>query len=141
MRAHARAAAIHSDETNAISVIAEVCRRVSAGDLEARVPQIEGGNDIQEVRNCLNLLLDVTDAFVREAGASLDAASEGRFHRRMLLRGMPGAFRDGTVRINKARSQMAQAHEREVYSRKEQLILSDEFESTVLSVADRKSVV
>ena len=138
MRAHARSvSSIQSPEKAALAAIADTCRRVSDGDLESRVPQLEGGDDIQEVRNYLNHLLDVSDAFVREAGASLDAASEGRFHRRMLLRGIPGAFRDGTVRINKARSQMALAHDREATSRQEQLVLSDEFESTVLSVAEQ----
>ena len=138
MRAHARSvSSIQSPEKAALAAIAETCRRVSDGDLESRVPQLDGGDDIQEVRNYLNHLLDVSDAFVREAGASLDAASEGRFHRRMLLRGMPGAFRDGTVRINKARSQMSLAHDREASSRQEQLVLSDEFESTVLSVAEQ----
>jgi len=138
MRAHARSvSSIQSPEKAALAAIAETCRRVSDGDLESRVPQLDGGDDIQEVRNYLNHLLDVSDAFVREAGASLDAASEGRFHRRMLLRGMPGAFRDGTVRINKARSQMSLAHDREASSRQEQLVLSDEFESTDLSVAEQ----
>ena len=41
----------------------------------------------------VNRILDVSDAFVREARASLEHASQAKFYRRVLLRGMPGAYR------------------------------------------------
>jgi methyl-accepting chemotaxis protein len=103
-----------SDETAAyrlaLAAIAEMCNRVAAGDLETRVPVLgDGLPEVVEVRNALNHLIDVTDAFVREAGASLTAASDGRYHRQFLVRGMPGAFRRGATTINTARESMAQA--------------------------------
>jgi methyl-accepting chemotaxis protein len=69
----------------------------------------DGFADIFEVRNAINRLIDVTDAFVREAGASLTAASDGRYHRQFLVRGMPGAFRRGAGTINSSRAAMQQA--------------------------------
>ena len=51
-------------------------------------------------------MLDVTDAFVREAKASLEAASEGRFHRKILQRGLPGTFRQAGAIFNDASDQM-----------------------------------
>ena len=94
----------------AFASIAETCNRVASGDLEARVPRPAGNvAEISAVRNALNHLIDVTDAFVREAGASLTAASDGRYHREFLVRGMPGAFRRGAETINTARDSMARA--------------------------------
>ena len=55
----------------AFAAISEVCLQAGAGDLEARVPILDGGDDIAVVRNAINRLLDLTDAFVREAAASL----------------------------------------------------------------------
>jgi methyl-accepting chemotaxis protein len=93
-----------------VASIAEACRRVAAGDLEARVPMLpDSPPEIAAMRNELNHLIDVTDAFVREAGASLTAASDGRYHRQFLVRGMPGAFRRGADTINGARESMAGA--------------------------------
>jgi methyl-accepting chemotaxis protein len=94
----------------AFAAIGDTCRRVAAGDLEARVPTpaVEMP-EIITVRNALNHLIDVTDAFVREASASLTAASAGRYHRQFLVRGMPGAFRRGALTINTARDSMASA--------------------------------
>ena len=79
----------------AFTAISDVAKRAAAGDLEARVPILDGGDDFATVRNHLNRMLDLTDAFVREAGGSLHAASEGRFHRQFLTHGMLGAFREG----------------------------------------------
>ncbi len=59
-----------------------------------------------ELADHLNRLLDVVDAFVREAAASLSAAAEHRFHRQFLLRGMPGTFRDGARTINLVRDDL-----------------------------------
>ena len=87
----------------------QICRQVAAGDLDARVPALDGPPGIGEVRDALNHLIDITDAFVREAAASLTAAGAGRYHRQFLLRGMPGSFRHGARTINTARQGMADA--------------------------------
>ena len=86
--------------------ISDACERVASGDLEVRLLGCDTGGDIQRAARGLNHLLDVTDAFVREAKASLDAASQGRFHRRFLVRGMPGSFRQAAMAINGASDEM-----------------------------------
>lgn len=85
----------------------EVCREASRGNMEARILHIESGPD--ELRGLLrgiNHMLDMTDAFVREATASLQCASEGRFFRRVLPNGMLGSFRVASRSINDATRQM-----------------------------------
>ncbi|MGV8965560.1 MAG: methyl-accepting chemotaxis protein [Cellulomonas sp.] len=82
---------------------------MAVGDLEVRIAPLAGPPVLAALRDNVNLSLDVMDAFVRESGASLTAAAEGRFHRLFLERGMPGAFRDGAQRISTARDTMQRA--------------------------------
>jgi methyl-accepting chemotaxis protein len=88
--------------------ITAVCDRIADGDLEVRVPQVSVAA-LAPLREGINHLVDVTDAFVREAGAVLAAASNKKFHRRFLLRGMRKAFHDGAKRIDTARANMEAA--------------------------------
>jgi methyl-accepting chemotaxis protein len=96
----------------AFADIVSVCARLADGDLEARVGPVGDDPTLVGVRYALNHLADVTDAFVREAGASLAAASDGRYYRQFLSAGMPGSFSDGARTINDARASMRAAAER-----------------------------
>ncbi len=93
--------------------VADVLARVAEGDLEVRVPPLPGASDeLSAMRGQVNRALDVIDAFVREAQVSLVAAAEGRFHRRMLVRGLPGAFRVAAEQIGTARQGMETSSQR-----------------------------
>jgi methyl-accepting chemotaxis protein len=83
-----------------------VCERVARGDLEARLLGLGDDPALAQAGQALNALLDVTDAFVRESKAALQAASGGRFHRVLLERGLPGSFRQAAEVINAASRQM-----------------------------------
>ncbi|WP_413451533.1 methyl-accepting chemotaxis protein [Georgenia phoenicis] len=98
--------AAHRAATAALTGVVE---RAAGGDLEARVPPL--GTDPQHaaLRDGVNRLLDVVDAFVRESQAALAAAADGRYHRRFLEQGVPGAFREGARRIDAGRASMADA--------------------------------
>jgi methyl-accepting chemotaxis protein len=93
----------------AIAAIGAACDRISEGDLEARVPPLEGPDELARVRSQLNHMIDVADAFVREASASLAAAADGRYHRQFLVHGMSGSFRAGASVINESRASMQAA--------------------------------
>ncbi|GGD29644.1 methyl-accepting chemotaxis protein [Nocardioides daphniae] len=91
--------------------LARVAAATSRGDLEERVqplPAVEG-LDTEHVRRDVNRMIDVTDGFVREASASLLAATAGRHERQLLLRGLPGTFRGHATTINDARRTMAES--------------------------------
>lgn len=111
--------------------VADVCEQAAEGNLEARLLHCaEETGDIGRLANGTNHLLDMTDAFLREARASLVAAREGRFYRRVLLRGMQGSFRDASETINYDIDEMSKdaALKESVGKRRE---LADQFESTV----------
>jgi methyl-accepting chemotaxis protein len=116
--------------------IAIVCREAAKGNLEPRLREMGAGSDLDDVRRALNHLLDLTDAFVREAGASLTYASEGKYFRRVLLRGMAGSFREGAGTINRATSVMARNAARLDQAEQNRLQMATDFEQAVKSVSE-----
>ncbi len=94
-------------DREALAAITRVCEAAARGDLEPRVEPLGDAPELRDVRRALNDLLDLTDAYVRESSASLDAAAHGRFERRFVVRGMPGSFRAGALVINDATAAMA----------------------------------
>jgi methyl-accepting chemotaxis protein len=139
----------------ALETLSTVCDRAASGDFSVRItdPEVYGAQ--APVLRSLNRLLDRTDAFIREAGASLTHAAEGKYYRAFLLRGMPGDFRRGAEVINSARAAMqakaeaAAALERQMagqrvameqMARKERAALADQFERDVSSVMDAVEV-
>lgn len=121
---------------DALDRMAAFCDRLAAGDLEDRLPALEGDPAVQRARTALNRVADLVDAYVRESQASLTAAGEGRFHRRFLRRGMPGAFRDGAARIDTARVGLAAAAARTDRDQAERADLAERMVAVAARVAD-----
>jgi len=86
--------------TAAIDEVAEVCRKAAHGDLEARILSERQAGRIGTLQKSVNDMLDIADAFVREASASMDYASRGKYFRKILARGLPGSFRRSALVIN-----------------------------------------
>lgn len=125
-----------------VTEVGRVAEATSAGDLEHRVhplPEVEG-LDTARVRRDLNRMIDVTDGFVREASASLSAATAGRHERRLLLRGLPGTFRTHASTINDARSTMAESEQAITAFEEQRRSDLASFEQEILSSAERVDV-
>jgi methyl-accepting chemotaxis protein len=120
-----------------LRIIADVNGRVAAGDLEARMPYLGDSAPAKAARTAMNSVLDKTDAFVREAGAVLAAAAEGRFHRRFLTRGMRGAFRQAAIQIGQSSRVMSHTADRVTEAANSRLALADQLESAVLTVSEQ----
>lgn len=86
----------------ALAEIEAVCEAAARGDLEPRILGVEGKDRLGRVAGRINHLLDLTDMYVRDSTASLEATSEGRYYRRFLENGMLGRFRAGARAINGA---------------------------------------
>jgi methyl-accepting chemotaxis protein len=120
-----------------LRIIAEACKHAAAGDLEARAPSLGDTADAIECRNAINGMLDLSDAFVREAGAASAAAAEGRFHRRILTRGLHGAYRDAAEQISASIAAMSASADRLAEANASRLALADELENAVLRVSEQ----
>jgi len=114
--------------------IDRVCEEAAKGNLEPRLIGFSGGGVLQRIGERINSLLDSTDAFVREAGASLSHASKDKFFRRMVLTGMSGSFRKAALIINKATEAMADRKRALDEATSERLMLAQDFERTVQGV-------
>jgi methyl-accepting chemotaxis protein len=136
-RAAASAGTSTAETDQALKLIAEVCRKAAAGDLEVRTPVLGQSEQAKATRTALNGLLDNTDAFVRESGAALEAAAEGRFHRKFLTRGMQGAFRNAAKQITQSNDAMSVSAARVNEAAQSRLALADELESAVLTVSEQ----
>lgn len=108
-----------------------VCRAAAEGDLEARILGIDDAPGmtpaLAELLHGLNHMLDMTDAFVREATASLEFAGQGKFFRRVLLAGMLGSFGRAAASINAATSQMHRERQELDQAEKRRLELEADF--------------
>jgi len=117
---------------------AEICERGARGDLEARILHSPAdGGDIERAARGINRLLDLSDAFVRESGAALKAAGERRFHRKVLLRGMRGAFRHGSMRINDAGAEIERQSRALDAAEQRRMAMADELETKIRDVSGR----
>ncbi|MDO9496535.1 MAG: methyl-accepting chemotaxis protein, partial [Nocardioides sp.] len=122
---------------SALRMITEVCEAAATGNLEPRLTMLGDEPEFQAVRDALNRLLDLTDAYDRESSASLEFASESKFYRRFLVRGMLGSFKSGAQTINSAIGSMAETQGRLDEQRSNQVRLADAFEEAVLGLSDQ----
>ncbi len=80
----------------------EVCKRIAAGDFEARVLSIPEHDSLTGLLRVINDMIDGCDAFVREATAAMDAVHHNKYYRRILPGGLHGALLQGANTINDA---------------------------------------
>ena len=80
----------------------DVCRRIAAGDFEARILSIPENDGMAELLGLVNDMIDGCDAFVREATAAMDAVHHNKYFRRILPGGLHGALLQGANTINSA---------------------------------------
>jgi len=82
--------------------VAAVCEAAARGDLETRVLGDHEPGLIGDLERNVNQLLDISDAFVREASGSMKAVSQGRYYRKVLTQGLPGTYAVAAANLNKA---------------------------------------
>ncbi len=84
----------------AIGMASRVMADAAKGDLEARVIGISFKGEIADLLHNLNRVLDLSDAFVREAKVALARVSKGEFYRRVIETGLVGSFKESAREIN-----------------------------------------
>lgn len=113
---------------------AQVCRAAARGDLEPRLVHVDASGSLGELLHSINHLLDLTDAFVRESGATLAAAARGEYHRRLIETGLAGSFARTSRMVNAATADMAAQAGALDRARAARVAFADSFESEVQSV-------
>jgi len=118
-----------------IKNLADVCEAASQGDLEVRLLHVDIDGDLERAIRSVNGLLDYTDAFVRESKASLTAAANGKFFRKVLLKGMRGSFKQASEVINSAGEKMQHQAEEIEQAASKRLAMADDFEKEVQGIS------
>jgi methyl-accepting chemotaxis protein len=85
-----------------INTIKNTCEKAAKGDLEPRVILLDDGGALKELAGSVNHVLDMSDAFVREAKAAFGAVQTGNFHRRIIERGILGTYGQAARTVNLA---------------------------------------
>jgi len=117
----------------AFQEVANIAPRIRGGDMEARIISWDKHGDLTPVLSNINGMLDLTDAFIREAAASLNAAADSHYYRQFLPQGMSGAYGEGAKQINKTTRGM-QAEEEKQAAHHETIATS--FENRVMAIMD-----
>ncbi len=79
-----------------------VLTQAASGRLDVRVVGITEGGVLGDLDRAINRLLDLTEAFTKEADAAMAKTAEGRYFRHILLEGLVGEFSDHARLINDA---------------------------------------
>lgn len=91
---------LKSKHRNAILRAGEIVRAVANGDFEKRIIGISDDPEIAEMENAINLLIDRTDAYIRESQASFDYVRQNKHFRLIAETGMVGAYRSAARGVN-----------------------------------------
>lgn len=86
-----------------------VLKEAADGHFGVRVGGVRGRGNIGRMLHNINHLLDQTEALTKEIDAAMTAASEGRFHRKVLERGLRGEFRRYATNVNTTLDRMGAA--------------------------------
>lgn len=109
--------------------IAEIAPELKKGNLETRIVGWQEHGELSKPLETINYVLDITDAYVREAGASLEAAKNGNYYRKFLARGMRGSYEIGARVINEACENIQQLELETKESRKR---MADDFNQQIM---------
>lgn len=96
----------HAKTQKWIAETSAVCEAVSEGAFERRLVMIDEGGLLGTMLYTTNRMIDVTDAFVREAGAAMEAVAGGKFYRLIRPEGLSGHYLNSANRINAATTSM-----------------------------------
>ncbi|WP_417317697.1 methyl-accepting chemotaxis protein [Emcibacter sp.] len=113
----------------AFAALQELGPELRKGNLEARIVGWQDHGELSGTLADINYLLDLSDAYVREAGASLEAAQNGEYYRQFMTRGMRGSFGLGAEVINQAAANMKNMEEKAFTDRER---LAGEFKEKVM---------
>ncbi|MCF6344232.1 MAG: methyl-accepting chemotaxis protein [Devosiaceae bacterium] len=87
--------------------IGEVSEYIRNGNFQNRIIGHGEKGEVEDVINSLNNSIDVSDCFVRESALAMQASSEGRYYRKIVLAGLHGSFLESANGINAAIDVMA----------------------------------
>ncbi|HZF70435.1 methyl-accepting chemotaxis protein [Sulfuricurvum sp.] len=93
-----------------INKVADVVKHAKMGELESRITEIDDHAEMYELSWNVNNLLDQLEIFMREIKAGVEHASENLYHRKVLKKGLTGAFAYNCDLVNRGIDAMELSH-------------------------------
>jgi len=90
-----------------VRTLRDVSCELVRGDFDYRLHMPHAKGECAQVRDSFNDLVDVADAFVRESYLAMQAASEGRYYRKIRPEGLLGAYQHALQSVNTGIDKMA----------------------------------
>lgn len=75
-----------------LSACIDIAWKASEGELDARVVKIGARGELDRLATGINQLLDLTEAFTKEAHAAMNSANQRRYFRKIIPTGLRGNF-------------------------------------------------
>lgn len=116
--------------TRSISHAAKCLDIAAKGDVNARILNISGNNEMDHLKHSVNRVLDVIEAFLKESEASIRSTSKGHYHRQFITTGMPGIFGKAAAAITDI---MVLMRQREVEYEQGLKVMTDNFDKNITS--------
>ncbi|WP_417484818.1 methyl-accepting chemotaxis protein [Maricaulis salignorans] len=102
------------NDRRAIRRAGKIVRAVANGDFEQRIINISADPEIAEMELAINLLIDRSDAYLRESQACFDHVRQNKHYREISEVGMVGSFRTAARAVNAAIGSIRQRHDASV---------------------------
>lgn len=99
--AEGTSSATSADQFEEIHKTAHACQKLSEGNFETRILNINTNSPIANLQWSINEMADRVDAFMREAAASMQFVSDQKYYRRIIDSDMSGSFKRTAQAINK----------------------------------------
>ena len=90
-----------------LQAVDAVCADAARGNLNARLVGIKMGIETSSIENNINRVLDLVEAFCKEAYAASQSAAQRKYYRKIMLTGLRGDFRQFAETINQTIDLMA----------------------------------
>jgi methyl-accepting chemotaxis protein len=116
--------------TRSISHAAKCLDIAAKGDVNARILNINGNNEMDHLKHSVNRVLDVIEAFLKESEASIRSTSKGHYHRQFITTGMPGIFGKAAAAITDI---MVLMRQREQDYEQGLKVMTDNFDKNITS--------
>ena len=85
----------------------QTCNALDRGDFEARIVPMAEAGELRDLHSSINAMIDRADAYVRESAAAMECASRKKYYRKIVARGLHGAYNVAARDINSALDAMA----------------------------------
>ncbi len=100
-----------SKDREAIRRAATIVKRVADGDFEQRIIGVSSDPEVAELETSINLLIDRTDAYLRESQTCVEYVKKNKHFRLIPETGMVGSFRNAARAVNTTLFAIKQRHE------------------------------